>query len=582
MRHVIALSFVLAAVVAAVVAAEQATPPRPSGSATPGSNATRPSPDSPRASAAAAATGDPGTGAIRGRVTRADTDRPLAGVRVSLNARDSRDRPASEIQASVFTDGDGRYELTGLRAGRYTAHAFKAGFVGLWFGQRGATEPAMPIDVTASQTASRIDFALPKGGVIAGMVVDDVGQPLTGVHVGVLQQRWVNGQRNWVPVGPAAGLGGVVGTSTADVTDDLGQFRLHGLLPGTYYLAAQRPSGEASTTRPTVGVLDSAATLYPGTLSEANALPITLAAGDELMGLSFPVLPVPRAAIRGVLRTADGQGGRRTVLLRTDAALRPPPSRSMETAADGSFAITGLPPARYVLGAVDGNMVATARVALDGTDAVVSMVMTQGATLSGRVVLDTGEPVSTLARTPTITANAGPLRLQAVGVPPNQDGTFTITGLAGQQRMVVSNIPGWTVMSVQRNGIDVGDAPFDFSAGSVGGVEITLTQKITAVTGRVSDPRGQATSQAAVIVFHEDEARWGPGSRSIKVARPDQGGRFTLQDLPPGRYIAVAVEHLERGEEFDPDVLERLSTAGRRLRLEPGETQALDLRVVAP
>ena len=58
-----------------------------------------------------------------------------------------------------------------------------------------------------------------------------------------------------------------------------------------------------------------------------------------------------------------------------------------------------------------------------------------------------------------------------------------------------------------------------------------------------------------VIVFADEPEKWGPHSRFIESARPDQQGRFTIRSLPPGRYVAIAVGYLEPGEEHDPDVL---------------------------
>jgi hypothetical protein len=47
--------------------------------------------------------------------------------------------------------------------------------------------------------------------------------------------------------------------------------------------------------------------------------------------------------------------------------------------------------------------------------------------------------------------------------------------------------------------------------------------------------------------------------------------------MPPGRYVAVAVEALEQGSEWDPEVQRVLKMAGRRFTLTEGQTLALDL-----
>ncbi len=44
-----------------------------------------------------------------------------------------------------------------------------------------------------------------------------------------------------------------------------------------------------------------------------------------------------------------------------------------------------------------------------------------------------------------------------------------------------------------------------------------------------------------------------PG-RYTRVVRPDQQGRFETRGLPPGNYLAAAVESLEQGGQWDPGV----------------------------
>lgn len=92
---------------------------------------------------------------------------------------------------------------------------------------------------------------------------------------------------------------------------------------------------------------------------------------------------------------------------------------------------------------------------------------------------------------------------------------------------------------------------------------------------------GAAVSDFAVIVFATDSQRWGFQSRYVRVARPDQTGRYQIKDLPPGSYAAVALEYLEPGEETNPEFLERIKTLGTTLRLTEGETTALTLKLSA-
>jgi hypothetical protein len=138
----------------------------------------------------------------------------------------------------------------------------------------------------------------------------------------------------------------------------------------------------------------------------------------------------------------------------------------------------------------------------------------------------------------------------------------------------------WQMKRVRREGVDVTDTPLDFAT-DVDGLEIELTQRLTTVSGGVADDRGGVVLDATVIAFADDPGKWGPHSRFIESARPDQQGRFTIRGLPPGRYVAVAVEYVEPGDERDPDVLEAWRERGTPFTLSEGETHVLDLRLAA-
>lgn len=131
---------------------------------------------------------------------------------------------------------------------------------------------------------------------------------------------------------------------------------------------------------------------------------------------------------------------------------------------------------------------------------------------------------------------------------------------------------------VRLEGVDVTDTPLDFAT-DVDGLEIELTQRLTTVSGGVSDERGAVALDATVVVFADDPEKWGPHSRFIGSARPDQQGRFTIRGLPAGRYVAIAVGYVEPGEEQDPDLLRTWRQRATVFTLSEGETHLLDLRL---
>ena len=141
-------------------------------------------------------------------------------------------------------------------------------------------------------------------------------------------------------------------------------------------------------------------------------------------------------------------------------------------------------------------------------------------------------------------------------------------------------VPGWFLKEVRLDGNDVIDTAVEFAPGKdIRDVDIVLTQTATAVTGAVFDARGRVATDYVVVLFSDDRDRWVPRSRFIAAGRPDQESHFKITGLPPGRYLAAAVEYLEPGEERDPEVLTRLQGGAQRLTLGQGQSQTLSLRL---
>ena len=130
-------------------------------------------------------------------------------------------------------------------------------------------------------------------------------------------------------------------------------------------------------------------------------------------------------------------------------------------------------------------------------------------------------------------------------------------------------------------GQDVTDRGIAFKPGEpVNGIEILVSASSSSLSGSVSDESGKAVPDYAVVVYAEDREHWGFLSRRIKLARPDQQGAYQVKELPPGRYLAVAVEAMETGEESDPATLERLRPLATEFSVAEGEQRALNLKLV--
>src|SRR5204862_3502534 len=154
-----------------------------------------------------------------------------------------------------------------LPAGRYSVFASKGAYVGGTWGQQQPNQAGKPIDLAADQTLERVDFTLPRGGVITGRVLDEYGEPLSELPVEAVRTAMLNGRRDLVAVGSAT-------------TDDEGVFRIFGLVPGQYHVRARwrrMSTGEAGLDRTGYPL-----TFFPGTARVEEAQRFTVAAGQTV------------------------------------------------------------------------------------------------------------------------------------------------------------------------------------------------------------------------------------------------------------------------------------------------------------
>jgi hypothetical protein len=355
-------------------------------------------------------------------------------------------------------------------------------------------------------------------------------------------------------------------------------------------------------------------TYYPGVVDASQAQTVTVALGQELSAVAFSLVPARLSRISGTVMGSDGRplsGG--MVMLRPRAANGLAGVRaafgggnSNRIRADGSFQLTGVPPGEYVLDVQqrpqtirnlqDINLAqlefASMPLSVSGDIDNLTIVTTAGVTVSGRVAFQgqTSPPQSNI-QVIAIAApgsSSSPFSMIAAralgGGRVNREGTFELRGIAGPRTIRVQGVPpGWALKSVVIEGADVTDTSVEFKPGNnVSGVEITLTNRLTEITGTVRDARGQLVADYVLVAFAEDDQLWGAQSRHVQTARPNQNGEFTLKGLPPGRYLAAAVPALETGAQSDPAVLEQLRSSATAFSLAEGQMVNVNLEMRSP
>jgi hypothetical protein len=573
----------------------------------------------------AAVTAPAGKGAISGVVVSDDTSaRPLRRVTVTLTAGDG-------ISLLSITDDAGRYAFRNLAPNRYNLAATRSGYVPAFYSASKTGRGSTAIALTEGQQVTNAAIRMLRGAVITGMLTTESGEPAREARVSTFTYGFspLTGERMLFSVSGAAGAAGVA-------ADDRGVYRIYGLAPGEYLIAATQSSrgpgarqttdaeyqralkairsGSAAvsgfTATPQTDSTGSAPIFFPGTTTPRDAQLVTVGAGEERGGVNFVIRPVPVGRIDGTITGLDGQPAANVpvTVLETERFPGPlmsaPPMRPISDG-NGRFTIPNVRPGTYAIVARVGGPAggrgapvagapqpyAFAEVTVDGRDTTVSLALRPGATIGGRVTFEAGgaEAPADLTRVRvSLQAIVSP-GSAVLGVPAatlDATGAFSFAGVTpGRYQFVRTGTggssakPAGFIKSARVRGADTIDTPFEVTSDDVTGVEIAMTSRPTELSGLMQDAAGQPAPEYFLIAFPQDRSRWVPRSVRIQQVRPAADGRFIFRGLPPGDYFLGALTDVQPGQWFDPAFLQQLAGSAIRITLAEGEKKMQDIRV---
>lgn len=532
---------------------------------------------------------------LSGQVVAADTGAPLADVVLSLRPADQvlpRIPPggptnivtAPSAAPSVRPDADGRFQFSGVPPGRYRLAADPGPTAARYLSLRhpdARAEDAAPITLAANQVHEPLLIALPRAAAITGRVVDERGNGMA--FVGVTAQEWLPGGRRRTGLGPVAGL--------AARTDDDGQFRLFGLAPGEYVVAATPP--RQGSLWITAGVVTMPGTIsptyYPGTASLAEASRIRVGSGEEHGPIQLTIGAVRVNTIRGTVIAANGQPAPSvSVHLHGESHMpfAPAPTMSLArqtTASDGSFQLSDVPAGAHALSVMHfGEHGAEfAWIPITVSDDVTDIVLRlqPGTAVKGRVVFEGQAPDAV----PTMYIRSQPARTGSgspAGVMPGEDWTFELPNLFGPTYVRPDGPEGWHLKAILREGRDITDQAVEFRENGPA-VVVVLTRDAAVVAGTVTTAAG-LPADSLVIVMSEDPALWTERASTTKLVPTSTTGRYRIEGLRAGRYLVVATIREEGpGTSLTPEYFELLAKHATPVTLGDRESKSLDLKRVA-
>jgi len=523
-------------------------------------------------------------GAIGGHIVAPD-GRAVSGAQVALMPTG----PTDVTARFAITDAMGAYRfvLPEGSGGTFRIGAYRRGYLRAGFGQRSPTDPGDEIAVGIGEIRDDIDITLPRPTTISGTLFDENGDPIEGAMVRVIGVKPADGRRrlSW-PVQPTG----------SRPTDDLGRYRIPGLAPGDYLLAAL--IGQITGIEVSADLPGYATTFFPGTASMAEGQVVPVGAVPEVSGVDFSLVRTKTARVSGRAFDAAGEpitGG--IALMPSLRAARVLPSTiGARIERDGTFEFSNVAPGEYVLQAQrhrngkwnEGDSSTQYVTVVDADITDLEIRTTPGSRITGRIVIEGGGTIkpSQLELSPMPVDDLAP----RFGGPPavalvGDDLTFELAGLRGPRRLQLLRAPpGFALDAVRLDGADLTDAvlPFGRADQSLDGVEVVLTNQVSEITGVVADRRGRPNDRAAIFVFAVDDSTWYPRSRFVGVTTADREGRYRIEGLPAGDYYAAPVARANvdiRRDADDRDFLDSLTAGAVRVTIAGSGRIVLPLKI---
>lgn len=480
-------------------------------------------------------------GAISGRVVSEDGT-GLPNVTVLLNTVSGS---RSGQPKTTVTDEEGRFRITDLPYARYTV--FPQPFGGY---VPPIPEPGMLAEYVPGDN---VTLVMTRGGVITGRVTNSNGEPVIGIQISAIRVRSESGAKIQVtgPAGPR-------------FTDDRGIYRLYGLQPGTYVVAANIGQRNNFTNTPFDGETP---TFHPSSTRD-TAAEVTVSSGSEIGGIDIRYRGEPGRRVSGRFVTADGRPvgpGAMAYLLYPGVGIpagmslspRPGDGFEIQGVIDGEYDLIG---AQGFFGKESGYLSIPRKVTVRGADVTgLEIRLARMGTIEGRlqVVEDKPEvcpgipawkPESALVSAERDRQGLDQSQQFFISVtppaPPASDGSFSLTNvLPGRNRMVLRLPEGYFIQSIARS------APNPRTQPSDGWIELKPGEKISDIAVAVGRGAGSVTGK----VVPESEGAVLPARMTVHLIPKDGADdllryfevplrddrSFSLTNVAPGKYLLV-------------------------------------------
>ena len=517
---------------------------------------------------------------VSGSVVDYMTGQPLPSMSVTLTS----DKQGGSSQ-STFSGKSGQFTFASVAAGKYILSGSGPGYRAQGLNQHGNFFTG--VAVGPDLDATKVVFRMQRDASIQGQVIDEQNEPVRNATVQLFM------------VDDSLGVRRVIVETNAGANDQ-GTYHFSHLAPGTYYVAvsarpwyAQYQPQHGARSQPGDGesaarVQEEAAqldvaypfTFYPDAIDSSQASAITLQPGDRATAdITLHAVPATHLRIRndGAPQSGPAPGLKQRIF---DGLLIPVFGSTVFGYSQGVYEVGGLAPGHYV---VELNRAAAGNepggrgwfrdVDVYGDMEISAADSPAMATVTGLVVYegapaprgsvyvalhnrDSGEEWSSEV------SDKGLFGLQENELRP---GTYE-AALYGAQKWLITRI---VAQNAKVQGLEITLAP-----GATAKLVFTATHVSATVTGTVM--RGDEPLPGALVLLVPEDA-----AHHTELYRRDQSdsdGTFTLPQVPPGRYTAVAIQNGWTLDWGNANVIEPYLAKGEKITITGDKSTDLKLQ----
>jgi hypothetical protein len=505
---------------------------------------------------------------VEGVVVKSTTGEGLKRVTVQLS-------PIGLAQQgySTLTENNGRFVIRDIAPGRYAINVWGNGYMQQAPEKGKGNTQVSILDLTPGKNVSGIAFRMVPPGVITGTIYDQDGDPVTGSQVTAFRVAGSGAHRQ-------------VSGGDSGQTNDLGEYRIWGLQPGKYLVAALYQPPQTDPGQPTDEVY--LPTFHPSTPDTSQAAEVEVQAGAETSGIDVDlrqahavvvrgrVMPdSPVKALRGIYVSLTPRGAEASYSLSNYGG-------SVQNDS-GDFEIRGVPPGPYNLSAFlnDGKRQLYGRITVEVGDANldgVTFVLGSPIALAGRFRVEGSNEFDFTRLGLWLLSIDKTMGSGNTEIKP--DGSFVVQSVYdGNYRLRIVGFPEeYYVKSAREGGSEVLESGLTISRSQPPArLEVVLSPDGGRVDGSVLQEQ-HPVGGAWVVLVPDPPHRDREEMYSVKVT--DGFGRFSLSGLPPGDFKLFAWEPVQGTNYTDPDFLQAFEDRGTPVHIEERQQQTVQLEVI--